>query len=331
MSARELQELVALDGEVSNPTRAEKFKEKYPGRFFEMYVAEQNVLGTALGLSTRGKKPFVSTFAAFLTRAFDQIRMSQYSDAKVTFVGSHAGVSIGEDGPSQMGLEDLAMFRTLRGSTVLYPSDAVSTERLVEAAADIDGLTYLRMTRPKTPVLYDVDEQFPVGEAKTLRRSEDDAVTVVAAGYTVQEALSAYEELQGEDLSLRIIDLYSIKPLDAAALERAAQETGGIIVVEGPLCGGRYWKSGVRRAAGNEHHHGARCGDKEAAQWKTGGPARSPGHIRQCNSRRGPSDSGGAITRPGPPQRQWRNLPGKAPAPVNQSSAQCLHQNPSHA
>lgn len=225
-------ELVALDGEVSNSTRAEKFKEEYPDRFFEMYVAEQNMLGTALGLSTRGKKPFVSTFAAFLTRAFDQIRMSQYSDANITFMGSHAGVSIGEDGPSQMGLEDLAMFRTLRGSTVLYPCDAVSTEKLVESAPEINGLTYLRMTRPKTPVLYDTDEEFPIGGSKTIRHSEDDAITIVAAGYMVHEALSAYEELKEEDIPLRIIDLYSVKPLDVAAVERAAQETGGIIVVE---------------------------------------------------------------------------------------------------
>ena len=225
-------ELVVLDGEVSNSTRAEKFKDEYPDRFFEMFVAEQNMVGAALGMSARGKNPFVSTFSAFHSRAFDQIRMSQYSDPNITFMGSHAGVSIGEDGPSQMGLEDLAMFRTLRGSTVLYPCDAVSAEKLVEEAAELDGLTYLRMTRPKTPVIYEPDEEFPVGGSKTVRSSSDDAVTIVSAGYSLHQSLAACEGLQGEGLSVRLIDLYSIKPLDENTLEQAAEETSGIIVVE---------------------------------------------------------------------------------------------------
>ncbi|RPJ05994.1 MAG: transketolase, partial [Deltaproteobacteria bacterium] len=171
--------IVSLDGEVGNSTYAEIFKEAWPERFFEMYIAEQNMVGAALGLSRRGKIPFVSTFAAFFTRALDQIRMSQYSDPNIKFVGSHAGVSIGEDGPSQMGLEDLAMFRALLNSVVLYPSDAVSTERLVEEAATHDGIVYIRTTRKETPVLYGPEEGFSIGGSKVLRKSARDAVTVV--------------------------------------------------------------------------------------------------------------------------------------------------------
>jgi transketolase len=224
--------LVALDGEVSNSTRADKFADEHPDRFFEMYIAEQNMVGTALGLARRGKIPFVSTFAAFLTRAFDQIRMSQYSDANIKFVGSHAGVSIGEDGPSQMALEDLAMFRPLLGSVVLYPSDAVAADKLVETAAQHEGIVYLRMTRSKTPVIYGADEAFPIGGSKTLRASEHDVLTVVSAGYTLHESLAAYDELRKEDIAIRVVDLYSIKPLDVDTLRRAAAETGDILVVE---------------------------------------------------------------------------------------------------
>jgi transketolase len=225
-------QLVVLDAEVSNSTYAEIFREKYPDRFFEMYVAEQNMVGTALGLSRRGKIPFVSTFAAFLTRAFDQIRMSQYSDANIKFCGSHAGVSIGEDGSSQMGLEDIAMFRTLQESVVLYPSDAVSAERMVEEAARHPGIVYIRTTRKETPVLYDSTEEFPVGGSKVLRKSKDDLITVVAAGITLHEALAAYDELKKEGISVRIIDLYSVKPVDAETLAAAAAQTKAIITVE---------------------------------------------------------------------------------------------------
>lgn len=224
--------LVALDGEVSNSTRADRFAEKHPDRFFEMYVAEQNMVGTALGLARRGKIPFVSTFAAFLTRAFDQIRMSPYSEANIKFIGSHAGVSIGADGPSQMGLEDLAMFRTLLGSVVLYPSDAVAAARLVHTAAEHEGIVYLRLTRSKTPVIYGHEETFPIGGAKTLRSSETDALTVVSAGYTLHEALAAYDELKDQDIVIRVIDAYSVKPLDVETLKRAGAETGGVLVVE---------------------------------------------------------------------------------------------------
>ncbi len=225
-------DMVCLDGEVSNSTRSAAFRKHRPERFFEMYVAEQNMVGAALGLAVRGKKPFVSTFAAFLTRAFDQVRMSRYSDASMVLVGSHAGVSIGQDGPSQMGLEDLAMFRTLPEAAVLYPSDAVSTERLVEEAALWGGIAYIRTTRGKTPVLYDPAEAFPVGGSKVLRQSRHDRVTVVAAGITLHEALAAADRLAEEGVAVRVIDLYSVKPLDRKTLDRAAEETSAIITVE---------------------------------------------------------------------------------------------------
>jgi len=224
--------IVCLDGEVSNSTRAKNFKEKYPDRFFEMYIAEQNMAGAALGFSCRGKIPFVSTFSAFLSRAFDQIRMSRYSDANIKFVGSHAGVSIGLDGPSQMGLEDIAMFRTILDGVVLYPSDAVSTERMVEEAARHKGIVYIRTTRGDTPIIYSTDESFSIGGSKVLRQSDEDRVAVVAAGITVHEALKAYETLHQEDISIRVIDAYSIKPMDETALRDAMRDTKAILTVE---------------------------------------------------------------------------------------------------
>lgn len=224
--------VVSLDGEVSNSTGAEQFKEAYPGRFFEMYIAEQNMAGAALGLYRRGKIPFVSTFAAFMSRAFDQIRMSQYSDANIKFVGSHAGVSIGQDGPSQMGLEDIAMFRTILGSVVLYPSDAVSTDHLVEEAAKHTGMVYIRTTRMDTPIIYDANEVFVIGGSKVLRKSDRDVATVVAAGVTLHEALKAYEQLRNQGILIRVIDLYSIKPVDETTLREAAGATRFIITVE---------------------------------------------------------------------------------------------------
>jgi transketolase len=224
--------IVSLDGEVSNSTGAETFMKAHPDRFFEMFIAEQNMVGAALGFARRGKIPFVSTFAAFFSRAFDQIRMSRYSDANLKFVGSHAGVSIGQDGPSQMGLEDIAMFRTLLDGVVLYPSDAVSTDRLVEEAAGHKGTVYIRTTREATPILYGNDEDFVIGGSKVLRKSEKDVATVIAAGVTLHEALKAYEELKNEGISIRVIDLYSIKPLDEATLREAADATGLLITVE---------------------------------------------------------------------------------------------------
>jgi transketolase len=224
--------MVVLDAEVSNSTYSEIFKAKYPERFFEMYIAEQNMIGAALGLSLRGNIPFVSTFAAFLTRAFDQIRMSQYSNANIKFCGSHAGVSIGEDGSSQMGLEDIAMFRTLLNSVVLYPSDAVAAEKLVEEMAKHKGIVYLRTTRKDTPIIYRNDEVFLIGGSKILKSSKADRALIVAAGITVHEALRAYEELKKENILARVVDLYSIKPLDADTLVHAARDTGAVITVE---------------------------------------------------------------------------------------------------
>ncbi len=225
-------QIVALDGEVSNSTRAKRFGEAHPDSFFEMYIAEQNMVGTALGLALRGKTPCVSTFAAFMTRAFDQIRMARYSNPSIKFTGSHAGVSIGKDGPSQMGLEDIAMMRTVLDGVVVYPCDAVSTERLVEACLNYDGITYLRTTRMGTPVIYGPDEEFAIGGSKVLRQTEDDAVTVIGAGVTLHEAFSAYNALQNDGITIRVIDLYSVKPVDQKTLEEAARETGALITVE---------------------------------------------------------------------------------------------------
>jgi transketolase len=225
-------DIVVLDAEVSNSTYSEIFKEDYPDRFFEMYLAEQNMVNVALGLDRRGKIPFVSTFAAFLTRAYDQIRMSQYAEANIKFCGSHAGVSIGEDGSSQMGIEDISAFRCMQNCVVLYPSDAVSTERLVEEAARHQGMVYIRTTRGAVPILYKGLEEFPIGGSKVVRKSEDDAFTVVAAGITLHEALRAYEELKKDGINIRVIDLYSIKPIDNISLNDAAKHTRAIITVE---------------------------------------------------------------------------------------------------
>ena len=230
--AAQFPHLIALDGEVCNSTRAEFFRDAYPGRFFEMFIAEQNMVGAALGLSLCGKQPFVSTFAAFLTRAFDQIRMSRHSNPNLKFVGSHAGVSIGNDGPSQMGLEDIAMFRTIPDSVVLYPCDAVATERLVEAMAEHEGIAYLRTTRGETPVIYSNEDLFPIGGCKVLRQSDKDRAVVVAAGITVHEALKAWDYLMDDGISIRVVDLYSIKPIDGETLRVAADDTGCVLTVE---------------------------------------------------------------------------------------------------
>lgn len=225
--------VVALDGDTKNSTFAETFLQAHPDRYFESYIAEQNMVGAAVGLAACGKIPFASTFAAFLTRAFDHIRMAAISGAAVKYAGSHCGVSIGEDGPSQMGLEDLAMMRAIPDSVVLYPSDAVSSERLVAVMADLPGTTYLRTTRPATPILYPNDESFPVGGSKLLRSSGNDAVTVVAAGVTVHEALAACETLAATGLAVRLIDAYSVKPIDAEAILAAARATrNAVLVVE---------------------------------------------------------------------------------------------------
>jgi transketolase len=222
--------VVALDGDTKNSTYSEKFLKAYPDRFFECFIAEQNMVGMAAGLASRGKVPFVSTFACFLERACDQIRMAAISFANIKFAGSHAGVSIGEDGPSQMGLEDLAMFRAMADCAVLYPCDAVSTERAVELAANHPGMLYIRTTRPKTPVLYDNHREFSIGKAQLLRHSDDDKLTVVAAGITVFEALKAYELLKAEGILIRVIDLFSIKPVDRLLLIESARRTRNTIL-----------------------------------------------------------------------------------------------------
>jgi transketolase len=211
-------DVVALDGEVSNSTYAEIFREAHPERFFEMYIAEQQMVAAAVGLQVLGWKPFASTFAAFLTRAYDFIRMASISRATLKLCGSHAGVSIGEDGPSQMGLEDLAALRAVNGSTVLYPCDGNQAVKLVREMADIEGISFLRTTRGDTPVVYGPDEDFPVGGSKTLRSSDEDEVTIVAAGITLHEALKAADTLAGEGVPARVVDCYSVKPIDGETL-----------------------------------------------------------------------------------------------------------------
>jgi transketolase len=222
--------VVALDGEVSNSTFAEIFAEAEPERYFEMYIAEQQMAAAAVGIQVRGWKPFASTFAAFWTRAYDFVRMAAISQADIRLCGSHAGVSIGEDGPSQMALEDLAAFRAVHGSTVLYPSDGNSTAKLVVEMADREGIIFMRTTRAGTPVLYEAGEDFPIGGSKVVREGDD--VTIVGAGITLHEALKAADTLSGEGVSARVIDLYSVKPIDAETLRAAAEATSGIVTVE---------------------------------------------------------------------------------------------------
>jgi len=223
-------DVVVLDGEVSNSTFAEVFAHAHPERYFEMYIAEQQLVAAAVGLQAVGWRPFVSTFAAFFSRAYDFVRMAAVSRATFSLCGSHAGVSIGEDGPSQMGLEDIAAFRAIHGSTVLHPCDANQTARLVAVMAETDGISYLRTLRPATPVLYGPDESFEIGGSRVLRSSDDDEVAVIGAGITVHEALAAADLLAGEGIAARVIDLYSIKPLDSGTLLAAAEATQGRLV-----------------------------------------------------------------------------------------------------
>ncbi len=226
-------DVVAMDGEVSNSTYAEEFAKAYPERYFEQYIAEQQLIASAVGMSVRGKIPFASTFAAFFTRAYDFVRMAAISRANIRLVGSHAGVSIGEDGPSQMALEDLSMFRAVFGSTVLYPSDANQAAQLVAEMADHSGIVYMRTTREKTPILYSADEKFSIGGSRVVHQSDKDQATIVAAGITLHEALKAYDQLASENIHVRVIDAYSIKPIDDETLMAAAQEAGAkIITVE---------------------------------------------------------------------------------------------------
>jgi transketolase len=224
-------DVVALDGEVANSTFAERFAKAHPERFFEIYIAEQQLVSAALGLQALGLVPVASTFAAFLSRAHDQLRMAAVTRARLCLAGSHAGVSIGEDGPSQMALEDLAMMRALAGSTVLYPACATCAAALTREVADLRGISYLRLTREKTPVLYGAGERFPVGGSKVLRRSGADVAAILAAGITLHEALRAHEQLAAQGLAVRVVDLYSVKPIDAATVEACARECRGRLVV----------------------------------------------------------------------------------------------------
>lgn len=223
--------IVALDGDTKNSTFSGKFLEAYPDRFFECFIAEQNMVGTAVGLACRGKIPFASTFGAFFARAYDQIRMAGISRANIKLAGSHAGISIGEDGPSQMGLEDLAMMRAVPGCVVLYPSDGVSAEAMVELAAGTRGMVYIRTSRPKTPILYENHETFTIGGSKVVRSSDRDRLAIVAAGVTVHEAIKACEDLAREGIAVRVIDAYSVKPIDAKGIAEAAGDAGETVIV----------------------------------------------------------------------------------------------------
>jgi transketolase len=224
-------DIVVLDGEVGNSTHTEEFLKKYPERYFEMFIAEQQLVASAVGLSVRGYVPFAGTFAAFFTRAYDFIRMSAISEADIRLVGSHAGVEIGADGPSQMALEDLAMMRAVQGSTVLYPSDATSAASLVQEMAERTGIVYMRTTRGSYPVLYPPDEAFPVGGAKVVRSGPDDQVTLIGAGVTLHNSLEAAEELSRDGIRARVVDVYSVKPIDTQTLLEAAAATGDRLVV----------------------------------------------------------------------------------------------------
>ena len=222
--------IVAISGDVKNSTFSEIFGDAYPDRFYQGYIAEQNIVSAGVGLAARGKVPFLDSFACFLSRAYDQVRMAAISRANINLCGSHCGISIGEDGPSQMALEDIAAFRAVHGSAVFYPSDAVSAERLTETMARRSGINYLRTSRPKTPILYDTDEQFPVPGFKVLQESSQDRVTVIGAGVSLHESLKAAEQLISQGTAIRVIDLYCVKPLDGKALAEQIAATGGRLV-----------------------------------------------------------------------------------------------------
>jgi len=226
-------QVVVLDGDVKNSTKTDAFFQNFPERSFQCFIAEQNMTGMAIGLSKQGFIPIVSTFAAFITRAHDQIRMARYSEANIKFVGSHAGIEVGEDGPSQMGLEDIGLFLTIPQATILYPSDAHSTQYLLQEMAKIDGISYLRLTRGATPVIYKKNEKFPIGKIKIIYKSKRDKALVIAAGITLHEALQAYKILQKKGIFIRIVDLYSVQPIDEKGLVKNARECDNkVIVVE---------------------------------------------------------------------------------------------------
>lgn len=257
-----LKDFYVLDADVKNSTYSEKFEAEFPDRFVQTYIAEQNMAGIALGLAVEGKIPTLSSFACFLTRAYDFFRMAAYSrPANYLVCGSHAGVSIGEDGPSQMGLEDIAMMKSIFNSAVVYPADAVSTVRLIPELLKHNGITYLRATRPKTKVIYSGDEKFTLGGSKTLRQSKNDQATIIAAGITLYEALAAHEQLKAKGINTRVIDMYSIIPIDRETITKAVSETGSIVTCE---------DHGIRGGLGEEvasviAHYGRACRFKSLA------------------------------------------------------------------
>lgn len=246
------QNLVALDGDVKNSTKLQDFFDKHPERSIECYIAEQCMIGTAIGLSKSGVFPCAATFAAFLTRAFDQLRMAAISRSKLLLAGSHAGVAVGEDGPTQMGLEDLAMIRSLPGSLVLYPSDAVSTYAAVEDGAQYEGIAYIRLNRGKTPVIYQPDDEFKPGGCKIWNESKDDQVTLIGAGVTLFECLTAQKALEEKGISVRVVDCYSVKPIPRSALRRCAEETRSVVVVEDHYAEGGIGEAVLSAIAGIE-------------------------------------------------------------------------------
>jgi transketolase len=249
--AQQHKDIIVLDADMSNSTFAEVVKHHTSNQFFEMFIAEQNMVGVGVGLSTRKKIPFISTYAAFLTRAFDQMRMAGYAKANLKIIGSHGGISIGPDGMSQMGLEDIAMMRSVFGSVVLYPSDGVSTIRLVEAMAKYQGLAYLRTTRGKTPVIYDADEQFPIGGSKVHTISDEPhSHVIVGAGITLHEALKAQKQLAEKSVNTVVVDLYSIKPIDTQTLLSLTKDKQPVVVVEDHYPEGGIGEA-VRSAIGN--------------------------------------------------------------------------------
>ena len=267
---------------MGNSTFSETFEKAHPDRFYQTFIAEQVMVGAAMGLASRGAIPFPSTFACFLTRASDFVRMAGIGSANIKFAGSHAGVSIGEDGPSQMALEDLAMMRSVPGCAVFYPCDGMSAERLVAVAADYDGMVYIRTSRPKTEVIYSPSDEFVVGGSHVLRESPDDAATVVTAGVTVFEALAAYERLRQEGIAIRVIDAYSVQPIDADTLVRSGLQTGHrLISVEDHYAAGWSRRCGQRSRGGSWHHRLPPCGPRSASQWQAGGVARPIWHFRR--------------------------------------------------
>ena len=306
--------IVALDADVGNSTFSRTFERAHPDRFVETYIAEQAMVGAAMGLASRGAIPFPSTFAAFLTRASDFVRMAGIGGMNVKLAGSHAGVSIGEDGPSQMALEDLAMMRAVPGCAVLYPCDAVSTARLVEAAAGRSGMAYIRTSRPKTPVIYGPDDEFPIGGSKVVRESPDDAVTVVAAGVTLFEALRAHDALAAEDIPLRVIDAYSVQPVDRDTLVDAARRTGNrLITVEDHYAAGGARRRGERGREWGWNRRGAPRGPGDSAQRPARRTARAVRHFRLLHRRRGPPTGRWAAigAQVGPVKLDGRRIPGR--------------------